>query len=137
MKEIFVSGRTELAGNHTDHQNGRILAAAIDLGVTARYGYNKAAVMVTRLSTGEPVSGADVSVYAAPSNWSNRSDSDNDIVGLKDFTQLGSTVKTDADGFALISYSSIPKNPGYYWYIEAKTKDKDFNSFVKYFVKKP
>lgn len=36
MKEIFVSGRTELAGNHTDHQNGRVLAAAIDLGLTAR-----------------------------------------------------------------------------------------------------
>lgn len=34
-KEIFVSGRTELAGNHTDHQNGRILASAIDLGITA------------------------------------------------------------------------------------------------------
>lgn len=34
-KEIFVSGRTELAGNHTDHQNGRILASAIDLGIYA------------------------------------------------------------------------------------------------------
>lgn len=34
-KEIFVSGRTELAGNHTDHQNGRILASAIDLGIHA------------------------------------------------------------------------------------------------------
>ena len=34
--EIFVSGRTELAGNHTDHQNGRILASAIDLGVYGR-----------------------------------------------------------------------------------------------------
>ena len=35
-KEFFVSGRTELAGNHTDHQNGRILGAAIDLGIRAR-----------------------------------------------------------------------------------------------------
>ena len=35
-KEIFTSGRTELAGNHTDHQNGRILASAIDLGIYAR-----------------------------------------------------------------------------------------------------
>ena len=34
--EFFVSGRTELAGNHTDHQNGRVLAAAIDLGIHAR-----------------------------------------------------------------------------------------------------
>ena len=39
-KELFVSGVTELAGNHTDHQNGRILASAIDLGVTARFEAN-------------------------------------------------------------------------------------------------
>ena len=35
-KEFFVSGRTELAGNHTDHQNGRILAGAIEMGIRAR-----------------------------------------------------------------------------------------------------
>ena len=34
-KQIFVPGRTELAGNHTDHQNGRVLAAAISRGITA------------------------------------------------------------------------------------------------------
>jgi len=33
--EIFTSGRTELAGNHTDHQRGRILASAVDLGLYA------------------------------------------------------------------------------------------------------
>ena len=32
---VFTSGRTELAGNHTDHQNGRILASAVDLGLYA------------------------------------------------------------------------------------------------------
>ncbi len=37
MKTLFTPGRTELAGNHTDHQNGRVLAAAIDRGITARY----------------------------------------------------------------------------------------------------
>ena len=37
MKKSFsVSGRTELAGNHTDHQNGRILASTIHMGLTAR-----------------------------------------------------------------------------------------------------
>ena len=35
MKQIFTPGRTELAGNHTDHQNGRILASAVDLGLYA------------------------------------------------------------------------------------------------------
>lgn len=37
MREIFVPGRTELAGNHTDHQNGRVLAAAVDMGLHAEY----------------------------------------------------------------------------------------------------
>ena len=31
-KQIFVSGRTELAGNHTDHQKGRMLASAVHFG---------------------------------------------------------------------------------------------------------
>lgn len=32
---IFTPGRTELAGNHTDHQKGRILAAGVNMGLTA------------------------------------------------------------------------------------------------------
>lgn len=35
IKGLFAPGRVELAGNHTDHQNGRILASAIDLGIHA------------------------------------------------------------------------------------------------------
>lgn len=35
IKGLFAPGRVELAGNHTDHQNGRILASAIDLGIFA------------------------------------------------------------------------------------------------------
>ena len=34
-KQLFTPGRTELAGNHTDHQNGRVLAAAINAGIYA------------------------------------------------------------------------------------------------------
>lgn len=35
MMEIraYAPGRTELAGNHTDHQGGRVIAAAVDCGV--------------------------------------------------------------------------------------------------------
>jgi len=35
--ELFVSapGRTEVVGNHTDHQNGRVLAASVDLDTVA------------------------------------------------------------------------------------------------------
>lgn len=35
MIRFFCPGRTELAGNHTDHQKGRIMAAAIDKGLLA------------------------------------------------------------------------------------------------------
>ena len=35
MTTIFAPGRTELAGNHTDHQKGRILASAVNYGITA------------------------------------------------------------------------------------------------------
>ena len=30
----FAPGRTEVAGNHTDHQGGRVIAAAVDCGVS-------------------------------------------------------------------------------------------------------
>ena len=33
--KFFTPGRTELAGNHTDHQKGRVLAAAVDVGLYA------------------------------------------------------------------------------------------------------
>lgn len=39
-QQFFAPGRTELAGNHTDHQNGRVLAAAVNTGVTAKVSGN-------------------------------------------------------------------------------------------------
>ena len=44
MNHIYrfsAPGRTELGGNHTDHQNGCVLAAAIDLEVTAQVVLNE------------------------------------------------------------------------------------------------
>ena len=40
--EMFVSapGRTEVVGNHTDHQNGRVLAAAVNLDTVAAIAAN-------------------------------------------------------------------------------------------------
>ena len=36
MRYVFSApGRTEISGNHTDHQHGRVLAAAVDLKTTA------------------------------------------------------------------------------------------------------
>ena len=54
-KELFVSGRTELAGNHTDHQNGRILASAIDLGLRAVAQDNGGKVIRVRSAGYEPM----------------------------------------------------------------------------------
>ena len=39
-QQLFTPGRTELAGNHTDHQNGRVIAAAIDRGISADFEAN-------------------------------------------------------------------------------------------------
>ena len=38
--EIFVPGRIELAGNHTDHQRGRVLAGATELGLYSKFEAN-------------------------------------------------------------------------------------------------
>ena len=35
MTRFFCPGRTELAGNHTDHQKGRVMAGAVDKGIHA------------------------------------------------------------------------------------------------------
>ena len=35
MKHYFAPGRTEIGGNHTDHQHGCVIAAAVDLATTA------------------------------------------------------------------------------------------------------
>lgn len=54
-KIIFTSGRTELAGNHTDHQNGRILAAAIDLGIYASAETNSSNMIRIQSEGFEPI----------------------------------------------------------------------------------
>ena len=41
MRYVFSApGRTEISGNHTDHQHGRVLAAAVDLKTTAKVTLN-------------------------------------------------------------------------------------------------
>ena len=53
-KEIFTPGRTELAGNHTDHQCGRILASAVNYGLYARFEKNDRGVVRIRSEGYEP-----------------------------------------------------------------------------------
>lgn len=44
-QKYFTPGRTELAGNHTDHQKGRALASAVDMGITAEVEPNRDGIM--------------------------------------------------------------------------------------------
>ena len=54
-KTIHVAGRTELAGNHTDHQNGRILAATIHMGLTARVEKNDSGKLLIKSQGFKPL----------------------------------------------------------------------------------
>lgn len=54
-------GRTELSGNHTDHQRGRVLAAAVNLDMQAAVRANGTNIICI-FSQGYPVSVVDLSV---------------------------------------------------------------------------
>lgn len=72
-----------------------------DLGVTVRYGINKAAVLVTQLSTGKPVDNANVYLY------NNNESSLADCLAGKYYA----SAKTSSDGFAVIPISeNLRKN---------------------------
>jgi hypothetical protein len=69
----FVSFRANLnllsdprwnSGRRTWTSENSLNIQVTDLGLTVRYGFNKTAVLVTRLSTGEPVENAWVKLYA-------------------------------------------------------------------------
>ena len=53
-------GRTELGGNHTDHQHGRVLAAAVDMDILAAASANGSGI-VRVLSQGYPLIEVDLS----------------------------------------------------------------------------
>jgi galactokinase len=54
-------GRTEIGGNHTDHQHGRVLAAAVDLDILAAATANQSG-MIRVQSQGYPLMEVDLSV---------------------------------------------------------------------------
>ncbi|MBP5251534.1 MAG: hypothetical protein J6Z17_03870 [Treponema sp.] len=83
-----------------------------DLGMTVRYGYNKAAVLVSSLSTGKPVANARVNVY----NFSYQTP-------YSDIASGGwepeATSYTNSNGLAVVDLTNVQKT--YYLYIEAVT----------------
>lgn len=106
-----------------------------DLGLTTRYAYNKALVMVTKLSTGEPVSGAKVNVFL-DSNLMYPPV----LLSKKDYEYIGTGV-TDESGLAVIeleegSIRSMGREEAVY--VEALTEDDravyapDINNMWRY-----
>ncbi|MDR2489929.1 MAG: hypothetical protein LBD20_00835, partial [Spirochaetaceae bacterium] len=65
-----------------------------DLGLSVRYAFNKAAVLVTSLSTGTPVSGAEVKLFGMESKA--------DYANIKDAPLIGAAVSGE-DGLAVIN----------------------------------
>ena len=54
-KQLFAPGRMELAGNHTDHQNGRVLAGALDCGIYAQFEANETNLIRIRSTGFKPI----------------------------------------------------------------------------------
>ncbi len=113
--EKKVVRRSEVTNNQT--------VQVTDLGVTARYGYNKAAVLVTSLQTGNPVKAALVTAYLVRRN-SRAADFNIDIITGK-HRAIG-IAKTDDSGFCVIDLEKNAlhtKSDDDDVYIEVKTSD--------------
>ena len=60
-----VPGRSELSGNHTDHNHGRVIAASIDLDIIAVASPREDGIIRIK-SAGFPEDVVDISVYTEP-----------------------------------------------------------------------
>lgn len=92
---VRVASNWREEGFYTDKDYSTVQVT--DLGVTVRYGINKAAVLVTQLSTGKPMDNANVYLYN-----SNESSLTDCLSG-----KYSAFAKTSSDGFVVIP---IPKN---------------------------
>ena len=54
IRLFSAPGRTEIGGNHTDHQNGRVLAASVDMDMIAAASMNESGVIRVK-SEGYPI----------------------------------------------------------------------------------
>ena len=69
-----VAGRSELSGNHTDHNHGCVVAASIDLDIIAVAAPSEGSVIRVK-SEGFPEDAVDINVFTAPlENPKGRSD---------------------------------------------------------------
>ncbi len=107
MKYFFSApGRTELGGNHTDHQHGRVLAAAVDLDARAAVELNGSDVIRVRSEGYAP---CEIRL----SELEKRADEVNTTASLvrgvaARFKALGASLK----GFDMDVSSSVPAGSG-------------------------
>ncbi len=105
-KSVFTPGRTELAGNHTDHQKGRVLAAAIDLGISAEYEENKSNIVHIE---GSHFSDFDVRIDHLSPKTAEFMTSKALVRGvLAAFSEVGLNI----GGFNAVIHSSLPTGAG-------------------------
>ena len=102
-----VPGRTEVSGNHTDHNHGRVLAAAIDRDIIAVVAKNENGIVRLK-SEGYPEDTVDVSASGDPAAFKDGS-SQSLIAGTLDgFTRRGYKVT----GFDAYTTTKVLKGSG-------------------------
>lgn len=102
-----VAGRSELSGNHTDHNHGCVIAASIDLDIIAVASPSAGSVIRVK-SEGFPEDVVDFSVYNAP-NPARYEKSDSLIAGMvAGFRKEGLAV----GGFDAYTTSNVLKGSG-------------------------
>ncbi len=102
-----VPGRSELSGNHTDHNHGRVIAASIDLDIIAAATPRSDGIIRLK-SEGFPEDRVDINTYTAP-DASNYGRSSALIAGMvAGFRKKGYKV----GGFDALTTSNVLKGSG-------------------------
>ncbi len=106
--ELFsVPGRSEISGNHTDHNGGRVLAGAIDRDIIAAAARNNDGV-VRFYSEGYPMDTVLISECGAPENFENYTSAALIAGMVSGFMKKGYRV----GGFDVYSSSEVLKGSG-------------------------
>ncbi|MBO7176951.1 MAG: galactokinase [Clostridia bacterium] len=102
-----VAGRSEISGNHTDHNHGCVIAASVDLDIIAVAAAREDSIIRVK-SEGFPEDVVDISVYTEP-DASKYATSASIIAGMcRAFTDKGLTI----GGFDAYTTSSVLKGSG-------------------------
>ena len=102
-----VPGRSELSGNHTDHNRGTVIAASVDLDIIA-VAAKRDDLIINVKSEGFPADSVNVSEYTAPSS-PHFGSSASIIAGVcAGFTRAGYAI----GGFDAYTTSSVPGGSG-------------------------